>query len=395
MRAAYAAVVVKSWWPPKGRAADAAVAAAVGVVVLGVALISLGSPGTYPEANAWLAWPLIVVSSGVLYWRRRFPLAIALVTLVCNALYYPLTGPDGIIVLTFLVALYTVAAESSLIAATILAVVPMLAIVSVEAQSTRRHLDDVAVFMLAGWLVAIVAVGGVVQNRRAYLAEAEERARAAERAGREESRLRASEERLRIARELHDVIGHNISLINVQAGAALHRFDADRAEQALTAIKATSKQALRELRSTLGVLRQVDEEAPVAPAPGLGELDVLVEGSRATGLDVVVEVTGTRTLPTEVDLAAYRIVQESLTNVTKHAAATTATVRVDRGGDRVIVEVADDGSGGSPGDAGHGILGMGERARALGGTLDAGPRPGGGFAVRAVLPLDTDTGGTT
>ncbi|HEY1176562.1 MAG TPA: histidine kinase [Phytomonospora sp.] len=389
--------MVKSWWPPRGRAADVLVAAAVGVVVLGVALISLNNADRWPEANAWLAWPLIAISSAVLYWRRRYPIAVALVTLVCNALYYPLTGPDGIIVLSFLVALYTVAAESSLIAATLLAVVPMLVIVSVEAQSQRRHLDDVAVFMLAGWLVAIVAVGGVVQNRRAYLAEAEERARAAERAGREESRLRASEERLRIARELHDVIGHNISLINVQAGAALHRFDPDRAEQALVAIKDTSKQALRELRSTLGVLRQVDEEAPVAPAPGLSELAELTERTRATGLDVVTEIAGeARALPTEVDLAAYRIVQESLTNVTKHAAATTATVRVDYGPDRVVVEVLDYGTGGTTtGAAGHGIIGMGERARALGGSLDAAPSRGGGFAVRAVLPLDPTTGGTT
>ncbi|MBB6035409.1 sensor histidine kinase [Phytomonospora endophytica] len=393
--------MVKSWWPPRGRAADALVALAVWVAVLGVALISLGNPERQPESNSWLAWPLITISAAVLYWRRDHPIAVALVTLVCNALYYPFTGPDGIIVLAFLVALYTVAAESSLIAATLLAVVPMLVIVSVEARSQRRHLDDVAVFMLAGWLVAIVAVGGVVQNRRAYLAEAEERARAAERAGREESRLRASEERLRIARELHDVIGHNISLINVQAGAALHRFDADRAEAALVAIKDTSKQALRELRSTLGVLRQVDEEAPVAPAPGLGALGTLAERTRATGLDVTVEVAGEpKALPTEVDLAAYRIVQESLTNVTKHAAATTVTVRVDHGADRVVVEILDNGTGGagtpgSTGSAGHGIVGMGERARALGGSLDAAVRPGGGFAVRAVLPLDPNTGGTT
>ncbi|MEV0644655.1 sensor histidine kinase [Phytomonospora sp. NPDC050363] len=387
--------MVKSWWPPRGRTADAAVALAVGVVVLVVALVGLNSRTQWPEANAWLAWPLIAISSAVLYWRRRFPIGVALVTLACNALYYPLTGPDGIIVLSFLVALYTVAAESSLIAAAVLAVVPMLTIVSVEAQADRRHLDDVAVFMLAGWLTAIIAIGGVVQNRRAYLAEAEQRTRAAERVSEEESRLRASEERLRIARELHDVIGHNISLINVQAGAALHRFEPDRAEQALVAIKDSSKQALRELRSTLGVLRQVDEELPIAPAPGLGELDALVERSRNAGLDVATNVTGTvLPLPTEVDLAAYRIVQEALTNVTKHAGIATATVAIAYGEREVVVEVTDDGTGvPATAGSGHGILGMGERARAIGGSLDAGPRPGGtGFAVRAVLPLDPPGG---
>ncbi|GLZ80433.1 two-component sensor histidine kinase [Actinorhabdospora filicis] len=375
-------------WKLQGRLADAAIAAGVGLAVLIVALVGLGYDA--PEANGWLAWPLIVISAAALYFRRSQPLPVALVTLVCCALYYPLTGPDGMIILTFLVALYTVAADYSLLAASVLAAAPLLAIILVEARSQLRHLDDVAIFMLAGWLVAIIAAGGVVHNRRAYLAEAEQRTLAARRVREEEGRLRASEERLRIARELHDVIGHNISLINVQAAAALHRRESGQALDALAAIKDTSKETLRELRATLGVLRQVDEAAPVAPAPGVGDLRALVERTAATGLHVDLDLPGGPPLPAEVDLAAYRIVQESLTNVTRHSGATRVSVRVTRDEDAVRLEVADDGHG--PGEAtpGHGLRGMDERARALGGSFSAGAAEDGGFRVSAVLPVRRD-----
>ncbi|HEX5598615.1 MAG TPA: sensor histidine kinase, partial [Micromonosporaceae bacterium] len=201
----------------------------------------------------------------------------------------------------------------------------------------------------------------------------------------EEARRRATEERLRIARELHDVLGHHLSLINVQASAALHRPDPTRSEQALAAIKQTSKETLRELRTALGILRQ-EGEAPTAPAPGLNRLHELVTTAGRPGLEVRVELAETRLLPPEVDLAAYRIVQEALTNVTRHAGATAVMVRVRPNGDDVLVEVEDDGTG-VPGPPGNGILGMGERARALGGSLTAGPGPDGGFQVRARLPL--------
>ncbi|MGH9000260.1 MAG: sensor histidine kinase, partial [Acidimicrobiia bacterium] len=215
----------------------------------------------------------------------------------------------------------------------------------------------------------------------------------AERTRAEEERRRAGEERMRIARELHDVLAHNISLINVQAGVALHLMD-DKPEQArtaLAAIKEASGDALREVRSVLGMLRSVDEAAPRHPAPSLSRLGSLVSRAEAAGLRVRVEAEGeARPLPTGLDLAAFRIVQEALTNVARHAGAAGATVRVGYGTDALAIEVEDDGRGQGPPTSrgtGSGIAGMRQRAAALGGTLEAGPRPEGGFRVRAHLPL--------
>ncbi len=273
-----------------------------------------------------------------------------------------------------------------------------------------------AVAGLAAWLLAL---GAVTELAYTWLQRSAERAQAEA----EEARRRASEERLRIARELHDVLAHNISLINVRAGVALHLIDeqptavsVDQVRPALAAIKDASKDALGELRSVLDVLRQ-GEAAPLAPTAGLGDLGGLVERARGTGLDVAVEVDGALSgppdrrpgaavpgdepgagaiggLPAGVDLAAFRIVQEALTNVVRHAHATRVTVRVRRGHDALELTVDDDGQGAATGAGaaaagGQGISGMRERALALGGSLEAGPRPGRGFRVRARLPLPT------
>jgi signal transduction histidine kinase len=221
-----------------------------------------------------------------------------------------------------------------------------------------------------------------------------ERAAEAVRIKQEETRRRASEERLRIARDLHDALGHHLSLINVQSGVALHLNQElpEQARTSLAAIKQASKEALGELRSVLSILRQVDENAPRAPAPSVARLDALVSRAAAAGLEVHTEISGTpRTLPTGVDLAAFRIIQEALTNVTRHAGKATATIRVGYGERDLTVQVEDDGNGSGQGSAsggGNGIPGMRERASALGGELEAGPRPGGGFEVRARLPLN-------
>jgi signal transduction histidine kinase len=216
----------------------------------------------------------------------------------------------------------------------------------------------------------------------------------------EEGRRYAYEERLRVAREIHDVVGHGLAVINMQAGVALHvlgkRRDAERGPDevtaALEAIKSASKDALEDLRGTLAVFRQADGVAPRRPAPGLGQLDGLVADMTENGLPVDLTVSGERAgVPGGVDLAAYRIVQESLTNVLRHSGAARATVRVRYGPGEVALEVLDDGKGPDPGAAangGHGIVGMRERAAAVGGTLDAGPRPEGGFRVHAILPTE-------
>ena len=293
---------------------------------------------------------------------------------------------------------------------------------------------------VAAWLL-VLAVG--TELAHSWLERAAERAQVRA----EEARRLAGEERLRIARELHDVLAHDISLINVRAGVALHlvdaqpdRIDVEQVHSALAAIKEASKDALGELRSVLDVLRHGDgDTAPLAPTAGLRDLDALVERARGTGLDVRLtcrhggdDGEGTETsaadlaagVPAGVDLAAFRVVQEALTNVVRHAEATRATVRLRRADDVLEVQVDDDGGGtGSPGpgmrtaagsrpvtsgtatgsrDAaaaataggrdggGRGIAGMRERAQALGGTLEAGPRPGMGFRARARFPLGDD-----
>ncbi|OLT10712.1 hypothetical protein BJF78_05255 [Pseudonocardia sp. CNS-139] len=236
------------------------------------------------------------------------------------------------------------------------------------------------------WVAAFVAAAELWRARRERIAQA--RAAAAE-----AERRRGSEERLRMARDLHDALGHHISLINVQSGVALYLMDDDpeQARSALAAIKRSSRDLLQEMRATLGVLRGVDEQPPQHPAAGLGRMPELVEATRAAGLPVTVQVNGEpRALPPSVDAAAYRIIQEALTNARTHAGPASASVHLTYTEDGLLMRIDDDGAGpGAPGTDGHsggnGLPGMRERAAALGGTLAAGARPGGGFRVDAHL----------
>ena len=218
-----------------------------------------------------------------------------------------------------------------------------------------------------------------------------ERAIEAARSRREQARRRAGEERLRIARELHDTVAHNLSLIYVHANVARHLID-DRPEQvetALDAIKATSKEALGELRSVLGLLRAPDEQAPRAPTAGLAQLDELIARTRDVGVAVSAQTEGSPgALPAAVDLAAFRIVQEALTNVTRHAGGAATSVRIAYQPTELLIQIDNEPSGQTSNDAGgSGIAGMRERADALGGDLQAGQRGDGGFRVQARLPL--------
>ncbi|TDC78379.1 sensor histidine kinase [Actinomadura sp. 7K507] len=241
---------------------------------------------------------------------------------------------------------------------------------------------------VTGWALLVLVTAELVRMRGQRAAETA-RIRA------EEERRQASEERLRMARELHDVLAHNISMINVQAGVALHLLDEnpEQARTALAAIKEASKDALTEMRGVIGALRAQGETAPRTPTAGLDRLEDLAARARSAGLHVEVEITGDRRpLHAGTDLAAFRIVQESLTNVTRHAGPgpVTARVHIAYGEHEIVVRVEDDGQGVSLLDdhtGGSGIRGMRERAAALGGAFDAGPRPGGGFRVRARLPL--------
>jgi signal transduction histidine kinase len=238
-------------------------------------------------------------------------------------------------------------------------------------------------FGLAGWLLVLASITEIAHIRQ----QRKMRARA------EEARRRASEERLRVARELHDVLGHNISLISVQAGVALHLMDRrpEQARVALSVIRDTSKDTLRELRSVLDVLRQVSEDPPRSPAPGLASLTDLVSRASDAGLRVQTEISGDlKDLPASVDLAAYRIVQEAITNVMRHSGQTESSVRVTCDERELTLSIDNEPGSVAAHDRdkpGQGILGMKERATALGGMVEAGPRPDGGFRVVARLPL--------
>ena len=243
-------------------------------------------------------------------------------------------------------------------------------------------------------MTAVVVVAGIaVANRRAYVHSIRDRAE-------QDARRRLDEERLRIARELHDVVAHTMATINVQAGVAAHVLPThpEAAAESLQAIKIASKEGLRELRAILNVLRQADDADPTQPAPGTAQLETLITGARRAGLDTTLTVTGESVpLPAAVDLAAYRIVQESLTNAIRHAGPATAAISLGYGRDELRIEVTDTGRGPAPSaghNGGHGLAGMRERAATVGGTLETGPGSAGGFRVAARLPLRDITEGT-
>ncbi|MGH8906404.1 MAG: sensor histidine kinase [Egibacteraceae bacterium] len=372
-------------------ATDVAVAVAIGAVTVFVSALA-----ALAQSDGRPLWPwgyaLIAGATVALAFRCRWPVAVMAVAAVCVGLHYGLSFPDGPELFPFGVALYTVSAAGRRVAA-ILGAVAVLVVVETSELVLARPPESLELIAHAAVITLFVVLGEVTRTRHAYLAEVEERAAEAERTREEVARRRATEERLRIARELHDVLAHQISLISVQAGAALHRRDVDQAFSALAAIKDASRATLRELRSVLGVLRQVDQDDD--PQPTLARLDELVARTRTAGLSVSVAVAGTaRTLPAAVDLAAYRIVQEALTNAVRHAGATTATVGLSYDGDVLEVKVDDNGCGvvepaGGPdgGGEGYGVRGMRERAMEVGGNLSARPLVEGGFRVFARFPL--------
>lgn len=376
-------------------AADVAVAAVAALLAIGGSTAAQGFDSGRPLDA--LAYALLVTGAAALVARHRRPVAVVAVTTVIAIAYY-VPGYTGLIfpAIPLLVALYTAVAGGRRVPALAGAVALVVAFALDKVVFPGATPPDVAGLLWAtGFITSALVLGEMSRSRHDYLRAVEARAHEAERTREEEARRRAGEERLRIARELHDAIGHSISLINVQAGVAAHLIDdqPDQARAALVTIKQTSKQALRELRDTLGALRQVDEDrAPRTPSPSLARLDELVAGMSVGGLDVRVTTEGQpRPLPAAVDGAAYRIVQESLTNVTRHAGASAAVVSIDYGRRELTVQIDDDGRGvpaGVVADGGSGIAGMRERAAATGGELRAGPRPEGGFRVRARLPLD-------
>jgi signal transduction histidine kinase len=374
-------------------AIDAALAMMV-AVANGFAIAAESEAGSKsPDA---LAYVLGVAIAAALLGRRRWPLGVLLASAVLLTTYHWLDYPAIGLAVPFGVALFTAVAAGHLREAAIVSLGLVLlgigfraleedeSLVSVVGAGT---LDDVAL------LVAVMALAQMVRTRRAWLAEVHERLRRTNADRDWEARHRVEQERLRIAHELHDVLAHTISVIGVQADVAAETLgDApEDARAPLHTIRAKSREALAELRATVGVLREPREGAPRAPARGLSQLQELV--AMAAGADVRVEVAvegSARPLPALVDLAAYRIVQESLTNVVRHARARLAKVSIRYEPDALVVQVDDDGRGVASDvlAEGYGLPGMQERAAAIGGRLEAGPapHPARGFRVRAWLP---------
>ncbi|MFI5676773.1 sensor histidine kinase [Streptomyces cellulosae] len=392
---------------PRGawRREGAITATAFALCLLGGALWDDGHGLSPPPAAAYV---IAVVSCAVLPVRHRAPLAAMAATTACGVLV-PAFGLllSPLIVAPAVITAYSLTVRTERHAASAVALTSAALLVAFTPVFGALSWKDAS---RMGAVVAFPMAAGVlahsVQNRRAYLAAVEERARRAEESRDSEARRRVAEERVRIARELHDLVAHQITLANAQATVAAHLFDArpEQTRKSLKELVETTGHALDELRATVGLLRQSgDAASPAEPAPGLSRLPTLLESFRRAGLEVSVHQEGTaRPLPPGVDLTAYRIVQEALTNVTKHAGTGSARVRLAWHRDRVTITVADDGGGArrapsaSTGPSaptavdrqpGYGLIGMRERATAVGGSLSAGRRPEGGFLVSTQLPL--------
>jgi len=341
--------------------------------------VAVATHRPHPVATALL----VTLGTLPLLRRRQAPLAVVAATTAVAVAIILLGSP--LLPLQLGVALYTLAAssESRTMRGLGLGALPVVALALTvtngddEFGSTAFHV----VFLAAAWLL-----GDAIGARRAYVREIEEKAERLERERLTESRRVIAEEQARIGRELHDVVAHALSVIVVQAAAADDVFEVEprRAREPIRAIELAARAALGDLRRVLGILQDGVE---YEPQPGLARLDSLVEQVRATGLDVALEVEGAaRPLPAAVDLSAYRIVQEALTNTLKHAGAAHATVRV-RYGDELGLEIRDDGRGDAETNGGSGLTGMRERVAMLGGSVASGSRPGGGYVVSAQIPI--------
>jgi signal transduction histidine kinase len=389
----------RPWWRE-----GAITATAFALCLLG-GVVQLDDTLSSPPLAAYL---VATVSCAVLPLRHRAPLVVMAATTVGGMLVGPLDLLlTPLIVAPAVITAYTLAVRTERrLAAAVLFASTGLLVASTAFTESLSWQDATRLGAVAAFPVVAGVLGHSTQNRRAYLAAVEERAWRAEESRDSEARARVAEERVRIARELHDLVAHQITLANAQATVAAHIFDTRpaQARKSLDELVETTSDALDELRATVGLLRQTgDAAAPAEPAPGLARLPTLLESFRRAGLEVSVHEEGTaRPLPPGADLTAYRIIQEALTNVTKHAGTGSAQVRLGWTRDRVSITVADDGGGarampiGSTGPVvstasdrapGYGLIGMRERATAAGGQFSAGRRPEGGFLVSTHLPL--------
>jgi signal transduction histidine kinase len=394
--------MIERWAPAKWLRAhpfvfDCLVAAAVVAVTVPSLWLNHSTTINYRDADVW---GLLLALGGTvpLAWRRRDPMTVFLIVVACEVAYEALGYPSAAGI-AGVVAVYSAAAHLDRRRSRIALGLTLvgLAIVFATARwnvDTSSIISNVVIFTSA-WLF-----GDNIKNRRAYMSELEARATRLEHEREEQARQAVADEQARIARELHDVIAHNVSVMVVQAGAARRILDTqpERAKEAIGSIETTGRQALTEMRRLLGVLRKDDEASDTrSPQPSIANLESLVQSVREAGLPVDVVIEGEpRPLASGVDLSAYRIVQEALTNTMKHGGPATATVRLTYSKDELELEVTDTGRGAAQGlvvtngnGKGHGLVGMRERVALFGGKLNVGPQPGGGYAVSARLPIES------
>ena len=374
-------------WPRFARAADAVVVA----VLAGWSQVWVWAVSPPDLDGGRPVHALLVAAATVpLFVRRRRPLPVLLVVLAAGWLHEELDGTSGPLWFALCLALYALGAHGDRLSVVAGSVAVAAGVLAIDAPRLLAGdpLDEVlpAWFILAG----LVGLGRWIRHRGRETAELATRAETAERTRAEHAARAVADERARIARELHDLVAHAMGVIVIQAQAGQRAVAADpaAAHAAFRSIEDAGRQGLAEMRRLLHLLTTT-EDGSVAPQPSLRELDDLVDRVRAAGVPVQLEVAGDLGhLPAGVDLAAYRIVQEALTNVFKHAGPASARVVVRAVGGAIEVEVCDDGSRSSPAGSGHGLVGMAERAALYGGSVEAGRLPGGGYRVHARLALD-------
>ncbi len=383
---------------------DVAVAVVVAVLAVVDVAAASGVDGRGQRPADGLAYALVVAGSLNLFWRRRAPIAVlAIVATVLITMYLREYG--ALLSVLGLPAIYAVAAHEDRRPlawwAIVVTSVALLSVASVSVLQTEDGYDYLTALSMAAFLSAAVVAGVVIRHRERIFVDTARRAAAAEADRLAEAERAVATERRRIAREMHDVVAHSMSVIAVQAAAGreIVHGDPDRAAAVFVRIESVGREALAELRRMLGVLRETgDGDASLAPQPGLADIAAAVAHTSASGVatDLIVEGPA-RGLAPGIELTAYRIAQEALTNVRKHAGrAASARVRITYLTGSLIVDVTDDGRGDTNGlsrlGSGHGLIGMRERVEIYGGQFTAGPRQNGGFAVRAVLPIVADAG---
>ncbi|MCP2328304.1 signal transduction histidine kinase [Hamadaea flava] len=404
----------RPWWRVPPIVLDAALAATVAATTL--VMVVYGRPGsTEGRALTWLDWLGALVAFGLVLVRRRWPLPVLVLSTAAAVVTVATAKDPAAFVATTVVAAYTVGTHTNRRTAWLAGGISAVVVYATIGTFTDQGWLGPSLGV-AAWIGMATAVGDATRSRRAYVAAVEERARRAEQNRDEEARRRVAEERVRIARDLHDVVAHHIAVVNVHAGLAEHsvRTRPEQAETSLRHVRQAAQTVLDELATILAVLRQNgDATAPTEPVRGLAQLDELLASVAAAGLRVEHRQLGSvRPLPAAVDQAAYRIVQEALTNAHKHGSGQVATLCVEYRQDAVVIDVANPAvanpAAANPAvadptsadttsadttsadaaidDVGHGLTGMRERAVAVGGSFSAGPIGTGRFQVHAVLP---------